>query len=72
MKGLDMDIERFFPHTQIPAPAVIAALPATIEMTGFSDPRHYHEQQTGFSQHQRIVYGNELWLPSLDCHQARQ
>ena len=67
-----MDIERFSPHTQIPAPAVIAALPATIEMTGFSDPRHYLEQQTVFSQRQRTGSGNDLWTPPLDCHQANQ
>ncbi|KLV07510.1 hypothetical protein ABT56_05450 [Photobacterium aquae] len=40
-----MDIERFSPHHTTFSPAVIAPLPTTVELTGFSGSRHYLEQQ---------------------------
>ncbi|MCQ1056810.1 hypothetical protein ACQKPX_03795 [Photobacterium sp. DNB23_23_1] len=40
-----MDIERFSPHrSHHTERGVISPLPDTVEMTGFSDSRHYLEQ----------------------------
>ncbi|WP_273857631.1 hypothetical protein [Photobacterium sp. GSS17] len=57
-----MDIERFSPHQPSLSPAIIAPLPATVELTGFSGNRHYHEQTT-------LQDGcpAALPLPPLDC-----
>lgn len=62
----DMDIERFAPNTHLPTPTIFTSLPATVEMTGFSDQRHYLEQQTNFSRRHRSAYDGELWVNTLD------
>ncbi|MBC7003481.1 hypothetical protein BIZ37_13020 [Photobacterium sp. BZF1] len=47
-----MDIERFSPHsTHHLHRGVISPLPDTIEMTGFSDSRHYLEQHEKVKRH---------------------
>ncbi|EAS41842.1 hypothetical protein C9J48_16520 [Photobacterium profundum] len=61
-----MDIERFAPNTHLPTPAIIASLPTTVEMTGFSDQRHYLEQQTNFSRRHHSTDDSELWVNTLD------
>ncbi|UTV27971.1 hypothetical protein [Photobacterium atrarenae] len=61
-----MDIERFAPNTSTTPPAVLQALPATIEMTGFSDPRHYLEQQPPLDPESRHQDQESDWVPPLD------
>lgn len=62
-----MDIERFAANAETMTPAIIKTLPATVELTGFSDRRHYLEQQTLFGHSGRRHQGNdEPWVSPLD------
>lgn len=62
-----MDIERFAVNAGTTAPATIPPLPATVELTGFSDRRHYLEQQPLFSQPgYRHQTSDEPWAAPLD------
>lgn len=61
-----MDIERFAPNTHLPTPTIITSFPTTVEMTGFSDQRHYLEQQTNFSRRHHSTDNGELWANTLD------
>ncbi|WP_064606103.1 hypothetical protein [Photobacterium sp. J15] len=64
-----MDIERFAPNAGSTIPSVIANLPPTVELTGFSDQRHYLEQHAIFTrQHRRTTTNGEFDCPSLDSH----
>ncbi|PSW19218.1 hypothetical protein C9I98_12650 [Photobacterium sanctipauli] len=71
MDARDMDIERFSPNhyaagnTGYPA-STIAPLPPTVEMTGFSGSRHYHEQQAAARSSKGQLPKNELGFPPLD------
>jgi len=67
MERTDMDIERFAVNAGTMLPAVIKTLPATVELTGFSDRRHYLEQQNLFGPSGRRHHSNdEPWLSPLD------
>lgn len=59
-----MDIERFSPHRAPFSPGIIAPLPATVEMTGFSGSRHFIEQQETV---RHGALGQGIDLPPLDC-----
>lgn len=61
-----MDIERFAPNAGTTPPAVIHTLPTTVELTGFSDQRHYLEQQTSFDPSNRHQDHDTSWVPPLD------
>ncbi|MGF1699942.1 hypothetical protein L4D09_06450 [Photobacterium makurazakiensis] len=66
-----MDLERFSANG-LPASntSVIAPLPPTIEMTGFSGHRHYCEQQTASPCHKGQLTKHEFGITPLDslCH----
>lgn len=62
-----MDIERFATNAGTIAPAIIPPLPETVELTGFSDRRHYLEQLTLLSHSGRRSQSNgEPWATPLD------
>ncbi|MGF1680998.1 hypothetical protein [Photobacterium minamisatsumaniensis] len=71
MDKIDMDLERFsangFPASNT---SVIAPLPPTVEMTGFSGRRHYFEQQTTSPYHKGQLAKHEFGITPLDsqCH----
>ncbi|MGF1724583.1 hypothetical protein [Photobacterium nomapromontoriensis] len=58
-----MDIERFSPHRAPFGSVIIAPLPSTVEMTGFSGSRHYLEQQETV---RHGTLGQNLDIPLLD------
>ncbi|KMV30580.1 hypothetical protein L4D00_00525 [Photobacterium swingsii] len=61
-----MDIERFSPYnTNTPPPSVIAPLPTTVEMTGFSGQRHFLEQHISLANTPQRQEGSQ-WSPPLE------
>ena len=62
----DMDIERFAVNAGALAPSTIPPLPATVELTGFSDRRHYLEQLTLLGQGRRHQSNDAPWESPLD------
>ncbi|OAN17074.1 hypothetical protein A3K86_09075 [Photobacterium jeanii] len=61
-----MDIERFSPHSTTRNTPLVAPLPPTVEMTGFSGKRHYLEQLLAISNDTPRDREEGRWSPPLE------